>query len=105
MEVVIQSSAKAAALVAVQQIARALRANPRLVLGLATGRTMESVYPRLAWLHREEELDFSGCHTFNLDDYVGLPREHPNSYHYYMRQHLFRHVNIHLEHTHLPDGM
>jgi glucosamine-6-phosphate deaminase len=59
----------------------------------------------LAWLHREEDLDFSACHTFNLDDYVGLPREHPNSYHYYMRQHLFRHVNINLEHTHLPDGM
>jgi glucosamine-6-phosphate deaminase len=55
-------------------------------------------------LHREG-LDFSRCHTFNLDEYVGLSPDDPNSYHYYMKQHLFRNVNIDSNKTHLPNGL
>jgi glucosamine-6-phosphate deaminase len=87
-----------------QIIAAALRDRPRLVLGLATGSTMEAVYARLSALHREEALDFSACRTFNLDEYVGLPAGDPNSYRFYMNQRLFSQVNIPLENTHLPDG-
>lgn len=86
-------------------LARELRARPDLVLGLATGRTMDHVYEHLVRLHREEGLDFSRCRTFNLDEYAGLPPDHPGSYRRYMEEHLFRHVNIRAGHIHAPDGM
>ena len=105
MEVVIRPNAGAAADLVAQVIARAMRSNPQLVLGLATGNTMKSVYARLVQLHCEEGLDFSACRTFNLDEYVGLPGDHRNSYRHYMNRHLFMHVNINLRNTHLPDGM
>jgi glucosamine-6-phosphate deaminase len=105
VEVIIRPTADAAAALVAQIIARELRANPSLVLGLATGRTMETVYARLARLHREEHLDFSLCRTFNLDEYVGLPGGDRHSYRHYMNHHLFQQVNIDLRNTHLPDGM
>jgi glucosamine-6-phosphate deaminase len=105
MEVIIQPGSELAANLAAQLIGRELHANPRLVLGLATGCTMDAVYARLIQMHREEKLDFSSCRTFNLDEYVGLSGEHPNSYRYYMNHHLFLHVNINMKNTHLPDGM
>lgn len=105
MEVIIQPDGAAAALLVARLIAKELRAKPRLVLGLATGRTMEALYPRLVEMHRKERLDFSRCRTFNLDEYVGLPPESEGSYRYYMNQHLFSQVNIKLRNTRLPDGM
>jgi glucosamine-6-phosphate deaminase len=105
MEVIIQANAALAALAAVDHIARALSAKPDLVLGLATGCTMESVYDQLVKKHREEGLDFSRCRTFNLDEYVGLAANDPCSYHYFMRQRFFDEVNIDLRHTNLPDGL
>ena len=84
MEVIIQSSAAAATRLVARLIAKALRQNPRLVLGLATGRTMERVYALLADMHRQEGLDFAQCRTFNLDEYVGLPPEDSHSYRYYI---------------------
>lgn len=105
MEVIIQPTAEAASLLVARIVAKELRANPHLVLGLATGRTMECVYALLARMHREDGLDFSLCSTFNLDEYVGLGPEDPHSYRHYMREHLFRHVNIDLRNTHLPDGL
>jgi glucosamine-6-phosphate deaminase len=74
------------------------------VLGLATGRTMESVYLKLVRMHRDERLDFSLCRTFNLDEYVGLPGHDRHSYRHYMNHHLFLQVNIDLRNTALPDG-
>ncbi|MCX6911414.1 MAG: glucosamine-6-phosphate deaminase [Verrucomicrobia bacterium] len=104
MEVIIQSTTEQAALLVARLIAKRLRAKPALVLGLATGRTMEQVYGYLAEMHRREKLDFSLCRTFNLDEYVGLPAKDPHSYRYYMDQHLFRRVNIDRRNTHLPNG-
>lgn len=104
MEVVIQPDTAEAVELVAQLIAREVRANPRAVLGLATGRTMESVYGRLVELHRGEGLDFSGCCTFNLDEYVGLPADDKHSYRHYMNRLFFNQVNIHLLNTHLPDG-
>jgi len=86
-------------------ISHRLQENPRLVLGLATGRTMEAVYARLVQMHQSEGLDFSQCRTFNLDEYVGLPGSHGNSYQYYMNRHLFRWVNIRPGNKRLPNGM
>ncbi|MBI3875633.1 MAG: glucosamine-6-phosphate deaminase [Verrucomicrobia bacterium] len=104
MEVIIRPDADAAADLVARIIARELLAHPQLVLGLATGRTMESVYNRLVRMHREDGLDFSLCRTFNLDEYVGLAPDDPHSYRHYMNEHLFRQVEIDLRNTHLPNG-
>jgi glucosamine-6-phosphate deaminase len=105
VEVIIRPNLDAAALLVARLIAKELRANPHLVLGLATGRTMETVYRLLVTMHRDERLDFSLCRTFNLDEYVGVAPDDPRSYRHYMNEHLFRHVNIDARNTHLPDGM
>jgi glucosamine-6-phosphate deaminase len=104
MEVIIRPTAEAAAALAARLIARALKPKPHLVLGLATGRTMECVYSELARRHRDDGLDFSLCRTFNLDEYVGLAPDHPDSYRQYMNRHLFRNVNIDLRNTHVLNG-
>lgn len=78
---------------------------PHAVLGLATGRTPEQVYQRLCDMHRSESLDFSQVTTFNLDEYIGIPASHPQSYRSTMQRALFDHVNIKQERTFLPDGM
>lgn len=105
MEVIILPDPDQAALLAARIIEKDLRAKPDLVLGLATGRTMEQVYAHLVRLHREHGLDFSRCRTFNLDEYIGIPASHPASYRTYMDTHLFRPVGLPPERTHLPDGM
>jgi len=105
MQVVIRKTKTAAVELAAAIIARELQAKPNLVLGLATGRTMEALYARLAAMHQTHGLDFSLAVTFNLDEYIGLPPEHKNSYRYYMNYHLFHRVNIDLRNTHLPNGM
>ncbi len=105
MEVIIRPNADAAAELVARVIAKDLRANAHLVLGLATGRTMETVYGQLVWMHRQDGLDFSLCSTFNLDEYVGLAPEDPHSYRHYMNEHLFRQVNLDPRNTHLPNGL
>jgi glucosamine-6-phosphate deaminase len=105
MECIIRPNAESAAELVARIIAQDLRANPRLVLGLATGRTMESLYQILVRMHRQTGLDFSQCRTFNLDEYVGLPADDPHSYRHYMKRQLFDQVNLDPAHTHLPDGM
>lgn len=105
MEVIIQPNEESAAALVARIVAHDLRANPHLVLGLATGQTMERVYRHLVRMHKEQRLDFSLCSTFNLDEYVGLIPADPNSYRHYMEQHLFRQVNIDPRNTHLPNGM
>jgi glucosamine-6-phosphate deaminase len=105
MEVIIRPTAEEAARLVARLIAHDVRANPRLVLGLATGRTMERVYRMLVEMHQAGDLDFSSCRTFNLDEYVGLSSDDPHSYRHYMDEHLFNRVNIDRRNTHLPDGL
>ncbi len=81
----------------------ARHANP--VIGLATGETPLPLYRELIRRHKEEGLDFSTTITFNLDEYVGLPPEHDESYRYFMNKNLFNHINIVKKNTHVPDGM
>ena len=73
------------------------------VLGLATGSTPILTYRELIRLHREKVLDLSQAVSFNLDEYIGLPEHHRESYHAFMKRHLFDHVNLR-EH-HLPNGL
>jgi len=104
MEVIIRPTESDAEWMAARLMAEAIRSKPSAVLGLATGRTMERVYEHLVELHQKEGLDFSLVRTFNLDEYIGLSPENPNSYRHYMNQHLFDHVNIDPRNTFLPDG-
>ena len=105
MEVILQPNQEAVAALVTRIVAHDLRANPHLVLGLATGSTMECIYRQLVLQHQTEKLDFSLCSTFNLDEYVGLLPSDPNSYRNYMERHLFRHVNVDPRNTHLPNGL
>ncbi len=75
------------------------------VLGLATGSTPLPFYAELVRLHREEGLSFANVVTFNLDEYLGLAPDHPESYHAFMRKNLFDHVDIPSGHWHLPPGL
>jgi len=89
---------------AARVIANAIRRNPALRLGLATGSTMLAMYQELVRLHRHESLDFSKVVTFNLDEYLGLSSNHPQSFHHYMRENFFAHVNVDAGNIHIPDG-
>ncbi len=100
MEIIIQPDAEAATAVASRMVSQLLRNKPNAVLGLATGRTTLGLYRALAQM----KLDWRRVTTFNLDEYVGLPPEHAQSYHTFMRENLFRHVNVSPENTHIPDG-
>jgi glucosamine-6-phosphate deaminase len=100
MEIIIQPTPEAATDVAARIIARLLRDKPTAVLGLATGGTPLRLYQMLIGM----KLDWSRATTFNLDEYIGLPREHPQSYHSFMWENLFRHVNIAPQNVHIPDG-
>jgi glucosamine-6-phosphate deaminase len=105
MEIIIQPDAQAASIIAARIIAAQVRSKPDSVLGLATGSTPLAAYRELVRMHREEGLDFSRVRTFNLDEYVGLPGTHPQSYQAFMQEHLFGHINVVRERTHIPDGM
>jgi len=74
------------------------------VLGLATGSTPVRLYRQLIRLHRQEGLSFKGVLTFNLDEYYGLPRTHPESYWRFMHDQLFDHIDIPATNVHVPDG-
>jgi len=86
-------------------IAEGMAGKPHYVLGLATGDTPKPLYRELIRLHKEEDLDFSTTVTFNLDEYIGLPATHDQSYRYFMDHELFNHINIVKANTHVPDGM
>ena len=75
------------------------------VLGLATGSSPISVYNQLIKLHREEALSFKNVITFNLDEYYGLEPKDINSYHFFMHENLFNHIDIPLENINIPSGI
>jgi len=81
-----------------------IRKKPNLVLGLATGSTPIGTYKELIRMHEEEGLDFSKVVSFNLDEYYGLTPDNPQSYNYFMFEHLFNKVNIERQNIHIPDG-
>jgi glucosamine-6-phosphate deaminase len=85
-------------------VASAVRWKPSLTLGLATGATTIGAYAELARMHRKEGLDFSQVVTFNLDEYLGLAANHSQSFHHFMHENFFRHVNVNPANIHIPDG-
>ena len=104
MLVVLKQDAQEISREAARIVAGAVRGNPSLVLGLATGNTPLGLYQHLVELYRSGQLDFSRVTTFNLDEYLGLPPAHPQSFHHFMHSHFFSKVNVHAANTHIPDG-
>lgn len=89
---------------AAERIIETVRTRPSLVLGLATGSTPEGIYRELVEDHRINGTSYKHVVTFNLDEYVGLKPDHPNSYHTYMKTRLFDHLDFLPQRTHIPDG-
>ena len=86
-------------------IAAQIAKKPNAVLGLATGSSPVSIYQSLIADYRAGKLDFSGVTSVNLDEYVGLDGNHPQSYRYFMQKNLFDHVNIDPAKTFVPNGI
>ena len=82
-----------------------IQQKPNIVLGLATGSTMEPVYERLVQQVKQENIDLSQVRSFNLDEYIGLAPEHAQSYHFFMNQNLFSLVDLKKEQLSLPSGI
>lgn len=75
------------------------------VLGLATGSTPERLYELLKAAYAEKKVSFQDVQTFNLDEYVGLSRDDEQSYHHFMNEKLFKHVDLPANKTCIPDGL
>lgn len=105
---IIFKNASEASILVAQEIADLIRnqqeKNKKCVLGLATGSSPIKVYQELVRMHKEEGLSFKNVVTFNLDEYYPMPKESVQSYHYFMHQHLFNHVDILPENVNIPEG-
>lgn len=86
-------------------IAAEVTLKPNCVLGLATGSSPIETYEYLVDWHNRGDLDFSKVRAVNLDEYVGLPADHDQSYAWFMRHYLFDHINIDLKNTYIPNGL
>ncbi len=93
-------SRKAANIISAQVIIK-----PDSVLGLATGSTPEGTYKQLVEWYKKGDLDFAKVKAVNLDEYKGLSKDNDQSYAYFMRKHLFDHVNIDINNTFIPNGL
>lgn len=87
---------------AAEIIANKIKAKPNAVLGLATGSSPIGTYKRLVEKCQKGEISFKNITTYNLDEYCGIDRTHPQSYYYFMHDNLFNHVDISEENVHLP---
>ena len=103
MKVIVDSRQKIAESAA-QGYVSFIQNKPNAVLGLATGSTPEELYAELIRLNQEGKVSFRDVKTFNLDEYCGLPVDHPQSYRYFMQDKLFDHIDIDPQNTYVPDG-
>ena len=104
MEIIVKDNVDEMSQAAARVVAKVLNAKPNAVLGLATGSTPLGLYQELIRMHKDEGLDFSQVTSFNLDEYVGLKKDHPQSYHYFMHENLFKHINIPTSNIYIPSG-
>lgn len=91
--------------VAAELVLKKLEKIKQPVLGLATGSTPEGLYKLMIKAHVENGVSFSDVATFNLDEYIGLPEDNEQSYHYFMNEKLLNHLDIPKEKSHIPDGL
>ncbi|MDE6876416.1 MAG: 6-phosphogluconolactonase, partial [Alistipes sp.] len=109
MRLIIQENPAQVARWAAEYIIGRIRAKAQcsdapFVLGLPTGSTPLETYKELVRRHKAGEVSFRNVVTFNMDEYVGLPEEHPESYHSFMRHNFFSHIDIRPENIHILNG-
>ena len=104
METIVKNTYEEISQAAARVVAKVMNTKPNAVLGLATGSTPLGLYKELVRMHKDEGLDFSQVTTFNLDEYVGLKQDHEQSYHYFMHENLFQHINVPNQNVHVPSG-
>jgi glucosamine-6-phosphate deaminase len=104
VEVIVVPSPVDVCLRAAQIVDCALRARPETVLGLPTGNTPRAFYAELGRLHREAGLSFTQASAFALDEYVGIAPEHPGAFRRYLKETLYRQIDLPAERAHFPDG-
>lgn len=90
---------------AADEMADIIKSNPKAILGLATGGSPMGMYKELIKMNKEGKVDFSNITTVNLDEYIGLSGDHPQSYRYFMNENLFNHINIDKNNTYVPNGL
>lgn len=105
MKIIYAKTPEEVAKIAADVVADVIKNNPKATMGLATGSSPVGMYNELARKNKAGEITFKDVHTVNLDEYVGLPAEHDQSYVYFMRKNLFYNIDIKLENTNLPNGM
>ena len=105
MEVVICKTKEQASKLAADMITAAVKKNPKLVLGLATGSTPVGMYDEMAKAVKAKKVSYREVKSWNLDEYVGLAGTHEQSYRYFMNQNLFKKIDIKLSNTHVLNGL
>jgi glucosamine-6-phosphate deaminase len=105
MQIIIVKNYKELSQKAAQYIAQQILKNPTLVLALPTGKTPLTMYQELVRLYHESILDFSRVITFNLDEFLGIPQDHPQSFATYMHHYLWDHVNLKKANIHIPNSL
>ncbi|MBO4322588.1 MAG: glucosamine-6-phosphate deaminase [Clostridia bacterium] len=105
MNIIIADSYRQLSDTAAEIVANQIKNKPDTVLGLATGSSPLGLYDALAKMCEDGKIDFSRVRTVNLDEYVGLAPDHPQSYRYFMDKNLFDRINIRREMTKVPDGL
>lgn len=104
MEIIVTKDYQEMSYKAAELVANQIKTDNGTVLGLATGSTPAGMYHELIRMHVEKKLNFINTSAFNMDEYVGLPETHKQSFHYYLEQNFFRHINIKKENTYVPNG-
>ena len=105
MRIIVTKAYEEMSMEATKIVAGQMYLKPESVLGLATGSTPLQMYKQLIAVHETVGLDFSRARSFNLDEYIGLAPENPQSYHYFMQQNFFSRINIKPENIYIPNGM
>lgn len=105
MKLIVTENYEELSKVAAGEMASVIRNNPKAILGLATGGSPVGMYKELIRMNKDGEIDFSDITTVNLDEYIGLSGEHPQSYRYFMNTNLFNHININKNNTYVPNGL
>lgn len=89
----------------IEEFITEIKNKPNINLGLATGSTTKLLYKGLILDHKKNKTSYQDVKVFNLDEYVGLDENHPQSYAYFMKEELFKHLDINLENTYIPNGI
>ncbi|MBU3192607.1 glucosamine-6-phosphate deaminase [Clostridium algidicarnis] len=104
MKLIIEKDYEGISKRAAKEISKVINNKEHSILGLATGSSPIGLYEQLIKLNEEKKVDFSKVTTINLDEYIGISNNHPQSYRYFMNNTLFNHINIDKNNTYVPNG-